>query len=1204
MTSYQAHFEFHVAREARETYRFDESLFAYDGRAIIADYQAAQRFAHAMNQKRQAQGKASVRASDIYALGLMDEIMHVLIHRYRQQVDPALFARGLQHLQATLGEDAVEALLRTFLQRFPPLAVYHGQMSVETWLQGWSQGLSHREMALEELILLWILNQNPAASPYRELFDDTPLAQAVPYLPAIQELRGFLAAQPGFAHTGKNLIDLLLEPILASPDSLEGQLRYIREHWAPWLGDLALKLLLGLDFYAEETRPRGGPPGPTPPPDLSWLEEEPENYTPDTHWMPQVVLLAKNTYVWLWQLSHQYGRPITRLDQIPDEELDTLAQRGITGLWLIGLWRRSRASQRIKQMTGNPEAAASAYAIDDYVIAEDLGGDSALENLRARAWQRGIRLASDMVPNHMAIDSRWVIEHPDRFLSLPYAPFPHYTFHGPDLCDDPRIGIFLEDHYYDRSDAAVVFKRVDYHTGEVRYIYHGNDGADMPWNDTAQLDYLNPETREAVIQTILHVARQFPIIRFDAAMTLVKRHIRRLWWPEPGQGGAIPSRAAFAMPREEFERRMPQEFWREVVERVAAEAPDTLLLAEAFWLMEGYFVRTLGMHRVYNSAFMHMLRDEENAKYRGQLKETLAFDPEILKRYVNFMTNPDEEPAVVQFGKGDKYFGVFTVLATVPGLPLIGHGQFEGFEEKYGMEYRRAYRDEIPDTALLQRHYREIVPLLKRRRLFAEVVHFRLYDFETETGVNENVLAYSNRLGDERALVVYHNAYAETSGRIRISVPFKGPDKILHQETLAQGLALPDDPAAFVIFREMLSGLESIHNAAQLAREGLHVKLHAYQRLVFLDWRVVYDSDGRYAQLAAELQGRGVPSIEHMLRRQQLKPLHQRFRALFAPELLHQLLAQRSDQTPLAPAQEKVWDAHFLTQVQAFWEEAARFAVPQSQEDDLDVDILRRRLAALAQAEPQTPPTSAQTLEPVSQPPALPQSLSSPDARTLAIQTLVELRAALRLPHIARHFPWPRSRKYREAVAFLLEGFKNDDQGSWLALISYALLHRLGEVVPSEDAAAQARTWYHTWLLDEELSASLQAWGLDAFRAQQLATLVGVLIGWQNWHLHPQIMTQPYSARPRALVDALLEDQEVRRYLGINLYQGVVWYNKEAMERLLHSLFSIAVLELVTEPEDQRQALRTLVHCYDLIRLIMTAHHLSGYQIERLRALV
>ena len=37
---------------------------------------------------------------------------------------------------------------------------------------------------------------------------------------------------------------------------------------------------------------------------------------------------------------------------------------------------------------------------------------------------------------------------------------------------------------------------------------------------------------------------------------------------------------------------MPAEFWRDVVDRVAAEVPGTLLLAEAFWMMEGYFVRS------------------------------------------------------------------------------------------------------------------------------------------------------------------------------------------------------------------------------------------------------------------------------------------------------------------------------------------------------------------------------------------------------------------------------------------------------------------------------------------------------------------------------------------------------------------------------------------------------------------------------------
>src|SRR5262249_42717533 len=159
------------------------------------------------------------------------------------------------------------------------------------------------------------------------------------------------------------------------------------------------------------------------------------------------------------------------------------------------------------------------------------------------------------------------------------------------------------------------------------------------------------DVREAVIQTILHVARMFPIIRFDAAMTLAKRHYQRLWFPVPGTGGDIPSRAAYAMTTPQFNEVFPVEFWREVVDRVAKECPKTLLLAEAFWMMEGYFVRTLGMHRVYNSAFMHMLKREDNAAFRESIKNVLEFNPQILKRHVNFMSNPDEETAIAQFGK-------------------------------------------------------------------------------------------------------------------------------------------------------------------------------------------------------------------------------------------------------------------------------------------------------------------------------------------------------------------------------------------------------------------------------------------------------------------------------------------------------------------------------------------------------------------------
>jgi hypothetical protein len=343
-------------------------------------------------------------------------------------------------------------------------------------------------------------------------------------------------------------------------------------------------------------------------------------------------------------------------------------------------------------------------------------------------------------------------------------------------------------------------------------------------------------------------------------MTLAKKHIQRLWFPEPGAGGAIPSRSQFGMTKAEFDQKIPVEFWRELVDRVAAEVPDTLLLAEAFWLMEGYFVRTLGMHRVYNSAFMHMLRDEDNAKYRMAIKNTLEFDPQILKRYVNFMNNPDEKTAVEQFGKGDKYFGICTVLSTLPGLPMFGHGQVEGFAEKYGMEFRRAKWDESQDDGLIQAHEWRIFPLLHRRHLFADVENFLLFDFyRPEGGVDENVFAYSNRLGEERGLVVYHNKFADTKGWIKNSAAAldKGSGKLV-QRNLAEGIGLPK--VGYVIFKDYSTQLEYIRSCAEIWEKGMYVELGAYQCHAFMDFRFVGDKEWQI--IHDGLNGAGVPSMQ------------------------------------------------------------------------------------------------------------------------------------------------------------------------------------------------------------------------------------------------------------------------------------------------------------------------------------------------------
>ena len=44
--------EFHVSRQARDRYQFDESLFSLSGNVILANFYAARVFAQKMNDKR------------------------------------------------------------------------------------------------------------------------------------------------------------------------------------------------------------------------------------------------------------------------------------------------------------------------------------------------------------------------------------------------------------------------------------------------------------------------------------------------------------------------------------------------------------------------------------------------------------------------------------------------------------------------------------------------------------------------------------------------------------------------------------------------------------------------------------------------------------------------------------------------------------------------------------------------------------------------------------------------------------------------------------------------------------------------------------------------------------------------------------------------------------------------------------------------
>jgi glycosidase len=1155
--------EFHISRAARDRYHVEQTLFSFTGNVIFADLKASRELAHRMNQVRGTENDPEriVNPGALFAMGLIDEASHLLVQHYRKSVAPNAIPEALQWFSSRLGAERFDRLLLRFVEEFPGSQVYRGEETAEEWLKGSTDGVPHREAAFEELMMLWLANANPAFRKFIELFDDEPLEQQTPYPKVTGGLREFFATKPPIGDEAANLIDVLRAPALASPDSLSGQLAYIREKWSRIVGDAALRrLLLAIDVLKEEDvaiwmrfhpademaerrrRGRRGHAGDfggrVDLPDFSVIQHEYERFSPDLDWMPSTVLIAKSTYVWLAQLSKRYGRSITRLDQIPDEELATLAGRGMNSLWLIGLWERSRASRTIKHLCGKEDAVASAYSLYDYRIADDLGGYDAYIRLRDQAWRFGIRLASDMVPNHMGIDSPWVIEHPEWFLSRYDSPFPSYSFNGPDLSSDGRVEIKIEDHYYEQSDAAVVFQRRDKWTGDTRYVYHGNDGTSFPWNDTAQLDYLNPAVREQVIQTILHVARLFPIIRFDAAMTLAKRHIQRLWYPAPGAGGAIPSRAEYSMPTSEFDARMPVEFWREVVDRVAAEVPGTLLLAEAFWMMEGYFVRTLGMHRVYNSAFMNLLRDEDNQHYRGLLKQTMEFDPGIMKRYVNFMSNPDERTAIDQFGTGDKCFGVTTLMATLPGLPMFGHGQVEGFTEKYGMEYQRPRYDETPNQGLVERHNREIAPLLHSRWLFAESDNFLLYDFWKEDGtVDENVYAYSNARGGQRALVIYHNRYGETRGTIHHSTGFI--DKVnggLRQRSLQDGLNLPTDHDVILAFRDVSNGLEYLRRASDLNQTGFSLQLNAYKYHVFLHWRELRASrEYPWDRLHDSLHGAGVPNLDEALDQLRLRPLHEALRAaLDAPLLAGIIDAAEMEASGAMAVRQR--ERRILEAVEPFIERGRRFHKIAKQ--------LEAERAAAAQA--------------------------TPKAETVTNENAL-LVSTLALPRYEALFPkrWP------ETARKVLPSDSPNTSGTavWAPVLAWSLLRGL----PLDGVSM-----FDQLRLRHALAEIFHGLGMG---------------GEDGWRAAARVRFLLHRANPLSLELSHREwqDGDVQWLTGTHTSQGVRYFNQESHEELL---WWIQVAALVgASPSAQRTAAQRSAAA---VSQSTQAAKDAGYRLDRL----
>jgi hypothetical protein len=610
------------------------------------------------------------------------------------------------------------------------------------------------------------------------------------------------------------------------------------------------------------------------------------------------------------------------------------------------------------------------------------------------------------------------------------------------------------------------------------------------------------------------------------------------------------------------------------------------------------------MHRVYNSAFMNMLRDEDNAKYRSVIKNTLEFDPDIMKRYVNFMSNPDERTAIDQFGKGDKCFGVTVMMSTLPGLPMFGHGQIEGFTEKYGMEYRWPRYEENPDRWMAERHEREIAPLLKRRWLFAESSNFLLYDFFSPNGsVNEDVFAYSNRSGGERALVVYHNRFAQAHGTIDFSAAYadKGSGQ-LRRRRLAEGLDLSGDSGAVVAWRDSLTSLEYLRRAEDLIDRGLTLDLRAYQCHVFLDWRKLQPTAQQpWDRLSDWLHGRGVPDLAHELVNLELRPVHDGLRQLLHPGMVRHFADIAEHSRPVSAEAARTIERRRSEFLKDAWARG-------------EVFLRGSQAAYAAQLRQANEPVRGEVpSEPVSQSRRFTQLL----------------RAAMRIPAVEELFPQPWTAAARRMLPSRSPQFTATEM--WGPVLGWCALQLLAESIDPEQPERTALDLFDRLRLREPFADAFGALGFEGEQAWRVAARIKVLllaaagVGQEQKPAAAAHFKAPRAAKPHspgvpglasetwegtpesaipkaphgtvALAPALWLDPDLRWLCGVHESEGHLYLIRELYEELLWWLLMPSLLRLAGETAPSRAAVEELSKT---VAAALASAEAAGYRIDAL----
>jgi hypothetical protein len=341
-------------------------------------------------------------------------------------------------------------------------------------------------------------------------------------------------------------------------------------------------------------------------------------------------LYELNVRTWRTERSAALGRPAT-LDDLTDDRLDQLVEDGFTWLYLLGVWKIGPLTRAVSVQDQHLRHYLSSVLVDAadadicgspfspmaYEVEADFGGDDALARLRERARASGLSLMLDFVPNHLGLDHPWVKDHPDYCL----------------LGDESRL--------HAQPDA--------YCRLHGRIVAHGRDPFFAPWRHTVQLDYSNPRLQEAMMVAASDVAARCDGLRCDVAMLLLQDVFENTW------------------------KRPMQPFWRRCLDRVRAEHPGTLFMAEVYWNRE-YELQQAGFDFTFDKILYDRLLSGDPESIRAHLRAS----PEYQSHCVRFLENHAEQRAAARFSYADHHRGALLLTGMVPGLLLCHFGQEDG----------------------------------------------------------------------------------------------------------------------------------------------------------------------------------------------------------------------------------------------------------------------------------------------------------------------------------------------------------------------------------------------------------------------------------------------------------------------------------------------------------------------------------------------